>query len=443
MNEELTLEIGPIAHGGHCVAHTEDGQLVFVRHTAPGERVRARVTKRGRYWQADAVEVLEPSVHRVPSVWPAAGPGGVGGAEFGHLEPGYQRELKAEVITDCLRRTGSRALAEHVAQRVGAVTVSAVEAVEAAAGQDGQDGQNRQVGQQRQGGRTRIEAVVNAEGRLAMHRHASHELVELTDMPLAVPELRELGLFGPDSPWRKLWRPGDRVRAVAPSASPVLVGIEGKFYTADRQEAPATVVERVDSPVGELTYQLDAAGFWQVQRGAPAALVAGVMDLARPQPGERILELYSGAGLFSQALGRAVATGSGGRKAGGGSVVTVEGSPRAVRAARRNCHGLPVTALSGSVDPAGITKAAAKLGGQVDVVVLDPPRAGARGPVMRAVCQLGARAIVLVACDPAALARDCEAATQEGYWPTQLRAWDLFPNTHHVESMVLLQPVGK
>lgn len=448
MNEELTLKVGPIAHGGHCVAHTEDGQLVFVRHTAPGERVRIRVTKTGRYPQADAVEVLEPSQHRVESVWPAAGPGGVGGAEFGHLTPSYQRQLKAEVITDCLRRTGSRALAEHVAQRVGPITVEAVAA----------QGQAQ--------GRTRFEAVVNDSGRLAMYRHASRELVELDDMPLAVPELRDLGLFAPNSPWQQLWRPGARVRAVAPSASPVVVGIDGKFYSAQGAQAPSAIVERVDSAVGELFYQLDAAGFWQVQRGAPAALVAGVLEMARVQAGDNVLELYSGAGLFSQALGRAVAGASrlesevadGGAQtvqagtegeqtelpgaAVTGRVVTIEGAPRAVKAAKRNCKGLPVTALEGSVDPAGIAKGAAKLGGRVDVVVLDPPRSGARAQVMRAVCGLAPRAIVLVACDPAALGRDCEAAAQLGYLPTQLRAWDLFPNTHHVESMVLLQPVG-
>ncbi|MDO4792030.1 MAG: TRAM domain-containing protein [Buchananella hordeovulneris] len=415
--ELLTLEIGPVAHGGHCVSHTPAGQLVFVRHTAPGESVRARVTKTGRYWQADAVEVLGASEHRVESAWPAAGPGGIGGAEFAHLSAPYQRQLKAEVITDCLRRTGSRALAEHVAATVGAVEVAALPTPA------------------EQAGRTRVEAVVSKDGALAMHKHSSHDLIELDAMPLAVPQLAQLPVFGTASPWASRWQPGNRVRLVAPSASPVLVGIEGGFYGQDGQPANSTVTEVVSTPLGELTYQLEAGGFWQVQRGAPEALTATVLELAKVGEGQQVLELYSGAGLFSQALGRAVA-------GSGGKVVTVEGAKRAVAWARRNCADVPVQALAGAVDPGGIKRAAAKLGRPADVVVLDPPRVGARAAVMRAVCELSPQRIVLVACDPAALARDCELAAQEGYWPTDLRAWDLFPNTHHVESVALLQKVG-
>ncbi|WP_143320285.1 TRAM domain-containing protein, partial [Cellulomonas iranensis] len=80
----VDLEIGPVAHGGHCVAR-RDGRVVFVRHTLPGERVRARLTDAApdaKFWRADAVEVLDASPDRVPSAWPAAGPGGVGGGEL-------------------------------------------------------------------------------------------------------------------------------------------------------------------------------------------------------------------------------------------------------------------------------------------------------------------------------------------------------------------------
>ena len=81
----VDLEIGPVAHGGHCVARHE-GRVVFVRHTLPGERVRARLTDAApdaTFWRADAVEGLDAAPDRVPSAWPAAGPGGVGGGEAG------------------------------------------------------------------------------------------------------------------------------------------------------------------------------------------------------------------------------------------------------------------------------------------------------------------------------------------------------------------------
>ncbi|MDQ4024173.1 MAG: TRAM domain-containing protein, partial [Actinomycetota bacterium] len=100
VGREVELEIGPVAHGGHCVARL-DGRVVFVRHTLPGERVRARVTEGGnRFWRADAVEVLEASADRVPSAWPEAGPGGVGGGELAHVALPAQRRWKSQVLAE-------------------------------------------------------------------------------------------------------------------------------------------------------------------------------------------------------------------------------------------------------------------------------------------------------------------------------------------------------
>ncbi len=101
---EVELEVGPVAHGGHCVARY-DGRVVFVRHTLPGEQVRARVTEGGdaaKFWRADAVEILEASPDRVPSVWPEAGPGGVGGGELAHVALDAQRRWKRDVLAEQL-----------------------------------------------------------------------------------------------------------------------------------------------------------------------------------------------------------------------------------------------------------------------------------------------------------------------------------------------------
>ena len=168
---EITLEVGPVAHGGHCVARHE-GRVVFVRHALPGERVKARLTEAepdARFWRADAVEVLQASPDRVPSAWPEAGPGGVGGAELAHVSLPAQRRWKADVISEQMQR---------LARLITDVTVEEVPGAP--------DGLHW---------RTRIELVTNRSGLAGMHRHRSREIVPLSSMPLAAEELAEQGLF--------------------------------------------------------------------------------------------------------------------------------------------------------------------------------------------------------------------------------------------------------
>ncbi|PFG37913.1 tRNA/tmRNA/rRNA uracil-C5-methylase (TrmA/RlmC/RlmD family) [Georgenia soli] len=417
--ERPVVEVGGPAHGGHCVARL-DGRVVFVRHTLPGERVRIAVTdRRSRFWRADAVEVLDPSPDRVPSVWPEAGPGGVGGGELAHVALPAQREWKSQVLAETLRRIGGQEVADDVA----AVTGPAGPRVEALPGDDARGGL---------GTRTRVELTVTPDGLAGMHRFRSHDVLPLSSLPLADPAIGELGLLGADSPWRRTWRPGARVEAVAPSEGDPLVLVDGEPATPARRrgKGPArrSVREVVPSPVGELHYRVAGAGFWQVHRGAPEALVRAVLDAARVQPGQAVLELYSGAGLLSLPLARAVGE--------EGRVVTLEGSATAVKDARRNLHDHPNVALgTGLVTPATVSE-----GGQgCDVVVLDPPRAGAGTKVMRAITGLAPGRIVHVACDPAALARDLAAAREAGYVVTALTGLDLFPHTHHFEVVATLE----
>ena len=147
---ELILDIGQAVHGGHCLARHE-GRVVFVRHAIPGERARVRLTEQRRkgYWRGDAVEILDASPDRVPSVWPEAGPGGVGGGELGHLALPAQRTWKREVLLDALTRIGGLAATEPL---VAALTVSAVPGDETGLAT-----------------RTRIELTVDGDGRAGMH----------------------------------------------------------------------------------------------------------------------------------------------------------------------------------------------------------------------------------------------------------------------------------
>ncbi|QAY62844.1 class I SAM-dependent RNA methyltransferase [Xylanimonas allomyrinae] len=416
---EIELTVGPVAHGGHAVARL-DGRVVFVRHALPGERVRAVVTEGGdRFWRADAVEVLaDASPDRVPSAWPQAGPGGVGGGELAHVSLDGQRRWKAAVVAEQLRR-----LADLERDVV----------VEAAPGDDALGGLHY---------RTRIELVADAEGRAGMRRFRSHDVVALDDMPLGTPAVAELAAA--EGVFARRWTSGARLEVVAPAdgADGVLL-VDGEVWRggrADRRPNARRAVAETVTPLrpdanaaARFHYRVAADGFWQVHREAPAVLSGAVLDAVGDIAGARVLDLYSGAGLFTMPL--AAATGEDGR------VVAVEGDTRAVKDARRNAHDVPqvelhlgavdrVLAEGGDAGGAGV--------GAADVVVLDPPRAGAGRTVVEAIAQRGPRRVVYVACDPAALARDIAYFAGHGYALEGLRAFDLFPMTHHVEAVAVL-----
>ena len=125
----------------------------------------------------------------------------------------------------------------------------------------------------------------------------------------------------------------------------------------------------------------------------------------------------------------------------GGEVVSLEGNEQAVRDARRTLHDQPSARLaSGRVSARSVRELAGSLtGGRPDVVVLDPPRQGAGREVIEAVGTLGAERIVLVACDPAALARDLGTLLRSGYALGSMSALDMFPHTHHFETIAVLE----
>jgi tRNA/tmRNA/rRNA uracil-C5-methylase (TrmA/RlmC/RlmD family) len=396
--DEAVLAVGQPVHGGHCLARL-DGRVVFVRHAIEGEQVRVRFTETAKkgYLRADAVEVLEPSPDRVASRWPAAGPGGVGGGELAHVALPAQRRWKARVVEDALRRIGG------IEREVEVEPVPDDDALEGL------------------GWRTRIELTADARGRAGMYRHRTHDVVPLRDMPLAVPAIEHLGLFD------RRWPPGARIDAIAPAGGDrPLVLVNGEPARGERRSVQETVVAAGQ----ELTYRVAGTGFWQVHVGAPAVLVEAVLRAAELSAGRHVLDLYSGAGLFTLPLAAAVGP--------HGRVDAVEGDAQAARDARRNAHGLAQVFLH-TGDVADVLPLLAAEGAEPGVVVLDPSRAGAGPGVMAATCARAPERVVYVACDPAALARDLRAAAEHGYVLTELRALDLFPHTHHIECVAVLR----
>lgn len=398
MGRELDVEVGPVAHGGHCVARHE-GRVVFVRHALPGESVRIRITEGddgSRFLRADAVVVHTASPDRVPPRCPASGPGGCGGCDFQHASPEAGRRLKGAVVREQVRRLAGLDLPVEV------------EPV------PGDDAGLRW--------RTRVEFAVGRDGRPGLRQHRSHTVLPVQDCPIAVPEVVATGVL------ERTW-PGERaVDVVVPRGER---GVLVPVPSGTHEDRP--IVERVESRHLTRDFAVSARGFWQVHPGAAATFVDRVLDGLAPRPGERALDLYAGVGLFAAALGEAVGP--------TGAVSAVEADRPACASAEHNLSELPHVDVHARptlewLQGAGLSP------GDVDLVVLDPPRSGAGREVMELLCALRPRAIAYVACDPAALARDLATASAQpaAYGVASLHAYDAFPMTHHVECVAILTP---
>lgn len=453
---EEELELKDIAHGGVCVGRGSDGRVVFVRGGIPGELVRVRiVNEKKKFTRGFVSDVLEASPHRIDHPWEVGAAGETGAADFGHIELGWQRELKGQVIRTQIERVGGAALAQQMADMC--VTPIGIDsAAESVA-------DNRTAGWHT---RTRFD-VIKMETGVGMYREHSHELLPLDSMPLAVRELEELELFG--ALWDEVLEPGERLHVVAPaSGSNVIVLPERKLIfpraalssgalsskngvrseedvanmTAsdfaasiegmhDFLTAPAMRLrERASDGCDIFDYDISPNGFWQIHYRAPSALLREVMGAAQVQAGDRVLELFAGAGLFSVPLARAVGE--------AGALLTLEGSDAAVADAQENLRKCPwADARQAWIGAREISEALDEV--KPRVVVADPPRAGLGVDCARVLANAHyLQRVVLVSCDPAAMARDAGVFAQAGWQVESFAALDIFPHTHHVESVVLM-----
>lgn len=459
----LSLEVGAMAHGGHCVAR-HDGRVVFVRHAIPGEIVNAAVTAGGedaRFWRADTVSVVRPSEFRRSHQWKladsirahASGRFPVGGAEFGHITLEHQRRLKAQVFRDTMARIGKLNVEANV---VGIA-------------EDEPTGLHW---------RTRNAFAVTATGRLAMNVHRSATVVPVRNIPLGVRQLDALQLWDIDfsgagrvevatpshgeevivvifplesvaankkqlethlSQWRK--------RMIhLPSKVSVVVGLRTKQFAPlemIRLRGRTWLQEVAETEkYGTHSFRISGDGFWQVHRDAPSTLVTAVMDALELEPGQVIADLYGGAGLFSKFIADAVGE--------DGIVLSVEAAPGASRDARKNLHdqkqayvinGLTDRIIGSWLQRPDSPIEKGGLGGrQIDAVVLDPPRAGAGRAAITRIHQLAAEKIVYVSCDPASFARDTKWLVEHGWEIDQSTIYDLFPDTYHMETVTTFRP---
>jgi tRNA/tmRNA/rRNA uracil-C5-methylase (TrmA/RlmC/RlmD family) len=423
VSDILELQVERPVAGGRMLARHE-GRIVFVSGAIPGERVRARVERGGRQaWFAATVDVLEASPdRRTPRCDPACG-----GSTFAHIAYARQRALKQEILIDAFHRLaridlpvppavsespelGYRLRARlHIAGgRVGYYLEGTHTLCDAAP-----------TGQLREDSVEAATTVIAALGPLA----AECQAVIVSENIAALERVIHIEPRSPDrldavanavaAVREREWRGVTGVTMLARGALRTLWGRPTVSDSADQMLGAGTSV-----PAGT-TWTRSAPPFFQGNRFLIGALVSGVLDAAR---GDRVVDLYAGVGLFSVALA-----------ATGARVLAVEGDSSAVADLRANAS------QSGgrvAISPVSVEEAVQELPEQrPDVIVLDPPRTGASAQTIEAVASWRVPTLVYVSCDPPTLARDAARLAARGYRLAALNAYDMFPNTPHVEAI--------
>jgi tRNA/tmRNA/rRNA uracil-C5-methylase (TrmA/RlmC/RlmD family) len=386
----LDVRIEKVAHGGHFIAR-HGGAVIFVRHAIPGERVRITITSAGSSFnRGDVIEVLEASPDRVTAPCSFAHRNRCGGCDFQHISPARQRQLKADVITEQFSRIASMDVVVNVEEVAEPLHW-----------------------------RTRLIATTNREGNLGFFAARSHTVIPIDDCLIAVASMNMQELAA------RRWKPDVRVEVSASSNKERTIALSPKN---GEEKARLTEGHQImHEEVKGKTLEVSQNSFWQSHISAPTVLTQAVLEFAQLIEGDHVLDLYGGVGLFASSMVELIGP--------SGRIDLLEGSKSATADAVRNFAKNPnVKILLGDV---------AKLLPRVsnaDVIVLDPPREGAGKIVVAELARLQPRGIVYVSCDPASLARDTAYLKAHGYSLSILRAFDLFPMTHHVECVALYLP---
>lgn len=391
VGQRFVVTIEKIAHGGHFIAR-HLGAVIFVRHAIPGEEVEIEITSTGSSFnRADVVKVVSPSSDRVSAPCQFAHRAGCGGCDFQHISLERQRQLKSEVITEQFARIAKKEVNVQVEEVGGPL-----------------------------GYRTRFTAVTTRDGALGFRQARSNKVVPVSDCRILQPELKYQELSN------RKWK-GDL--QVEVSISSIGERTIATGYTRD--ESPVRTSEGPDIAtylVNEFPLEVSQRSFWQSHKEAPRVLTEAVLKFAQVKSGDHLLDLYGGVGLFTSQFLELVGE--------SGRVDLVEGSKSATGDALRNfAEHSNVGIHTGDVEK--ILPRFSK----ADVIILDPPREGAGKSVVESMVALKPRAIVYVACDPAALARDSAYLESLGYELADIRSFDLFPMTQHIESVALFKPV--
>jgi len=385
----IDVAIERVVYGGVGLARHE-GRVLLIPYAAPGDRALVEIVEeRADFARARIVRLVEASPDRRDPPCPYYGT--CGGCQLQHLRYAAQCRIKEEVVRESLARIGGIPWA-------GALPLVAAEEFH-----------------YRLRARMKVR-VVDGRVEIGYSRPASHELCPIAECPLLGPELNAAV---------------HRLRRQAPErfsgvrTLDLAQGEDGRVAVSPLSARPVVVWR-----VGSFAYAFDARTFFQSNRFLLADLVHRVTE---GEEGERALDLFCGVGFFTLPLGQRFA-----------EVIGVEGDGRAVHLARRNArvHGMRNCRFEHERVETWLRRAAGRLG-RVDLVVLDPPRAGLSRALIRALLErVAPERITYVSCHPAALARDLKLLLAGGYAIASIVVLDLFPQTFHVETIVKLRRGG-
>ncbi|MDQ3755532.1 MAG: class I SAM-dependent RNA methyltransferase [Acidobacteriota bacterium] len=388
IGEIIEVEIERIVPGGAGLAHA-GGKTIFIMLAAPGDRLRVRVDGlKGKVAFASIVEVIAAGPQRSEPPCPYFGR--CGGCDFQQLTYEAQLQAKAEIIRDCLRRIARLDPPETIS-----ITPSPT------------------VWRYRSRARWQHDPL---KQQLGYYELASHRVCDVEECPVVLPEVQAVL-----SRLREGLRAGTLPAEVTEFQA--VAGDEGVSVQPPDNQLGASEQSRA---IGGERYRFDADCFFQINHALLEPLVAEA--LKGVTGGERAVDLYCGVGLFTLPLARRFAR-----------LVGVEGSVRACRFARRNLADANLTnaRIINARAGAWLKREASRIA-PANFVLLDPPRAGAEPETLDGIISLHPRHISYVSCDPATLARDLKQLTTAGFKIDSITAFDLFPQTHHVETVVHL-----
>ena len=378
VGDRITVEIGPVAHGGHFIAR-HLGQVIFVRYGITGEEAVVEITSvSSKLARADVVEVIKASKDRVVPPCKYAVPGGCGGCDFQHIDIAAQSELKRSVIREQFSRLGKIEIDLDMQK------------LEPASGLNW---------------RSRMDFAISKGGKPGLYSARSKEVIEIDRCLIAVEAINDPAMFA------RNWKGEDRLEVAVSNSGEKNVSRGGRSISGPTQ---------LHEVVCEHTFEISPASFWQSHIAAPSTLTKLALDLMELRPGDQVCDLYGGVGLFTAPIAEDVGD--------IGKVHLIESSHRATQDALKIFEKQKnVVIHSGRVEQK------LPLINRVDVILLDPPRTGAGEMVVKQMLAKKPRTIVYISCDPASLARDARALEDGGYHIDYLVGFDLFPMTHHVE----------
>jgi 23S rRNA (uracil1939-C5)-methyltransferase len=385
----LDVTIEKIVPNGYGLGFAE-GLTIFVSLAAAGDRLRVKINQlKGKTAFAEIVEILAPSSERIDP--PCVYFGRCGGCDFQQMDYDAQLRAKVGIVRDCLVRIGKIDFPPEEIRIIGSPRPF--------------------------GYRSRAQWHIDTRRRrIGYFRRNSHDVIDVESCPIITAELQQtLTNLRATLEWQNFW--AERVEIEAASA-----GAEVSVYSSELVEPTREISFQLD----ENRYFYDAQSFFQGNLFLVDALVETAL---RGAEGKSALDLYCGVGLFTLPLARKFE-----------KVRGVEASEKAIAAARQNIEHARLETVEVFAEPVGewLLENAGKLAG-VDFILLDPPRAGTEKETIEQILKIRPSRISYVSCEPSTLARDLRLLCESVYEIRSITALDLFPQTHHVETVVHLE----